>query len=301
MAAHIRIMRPSRRALLRGGLLAVAGAGLGAFGASEVPRWCGWDRPPLGGGYAAAADTPAAARHAAVTARYYVETGEPVVAFTFDDGPGPQWTPMVLDTLAAAGVPATFFMVGRHLREHAGLVRGRLGPHEVGNHSWSHDDLATLDLAGVTAELTRTHHVIREVTGRAPTLMRPPYGHLGGSTLLAADSMGYDIVLWSQQMRERAFAADPDGQVREIVDAVRPGDIILAHDVGPERRLVALRRLGAMIDGLRGRGFRFATVSQLVGMSAETSMPAGRGVVTDLGNRGPSQGPKTTRISQNSQ
>jgi peptidoglycan/xylan/chitin deacetylase (PgdA/CDA1 family) len=275
MAANVRIMRPGRRTLLRGGLLALAGAGLGAFGASEVPRWCGWDRPPLGGGYAAAADSPAAARHADVTVRYYAETREPVVAFTFDDGPGPRWTPMVLDTLEAAGVPATFFMVGRQLREHAGLVRGRLDGHEVGNHSWSHDDLATLDLAGVTGELTRAHDVIGEVTGRAPTLMRPPYGHLGGSTLLAADAMGYDIVLWNRQMRERAFAADPDAQVSAIVDAVRPGDIVLAHDVGADRRLVALRRLGAMIEGLRGRGFRFVTVSQLIAAGATGADPAG--------------------------
>lgn len=262
-ATRFRVLRPSRRAVLRGALLAATGAGAGVLGASEVPKWCGWDRPPLGGGYAAAADTPSAARHADVTVRYYVETTEPVVAFTFDDGPGPRWTPMVLDTLEAAGVPATFFMVGRNLQAHAGLVRGRLDAHEVGNHSWSHDDLATLDLPRVRSELTRTHELIHEVTGRAPALLRPPYGHLGGSTVLAADSMGYDIVLWSQQMRERAFADDPDGQVRAIVDAVRPGDIILAHDVGADRRLVALRRLGAMIDGLRARGFRFATVSGL--------------------------------------
>ncbi|MFI7542542.1 polysaccharide deacetylase family protein [Actinoplanes sp. NPDC049599] len=268
------IARPSRRAFLRGGLLAAAGAGVGALGAGGIPHWCGWDRPPLSGGYAAAADTPAAARHADVTVRYYAETAEPVVAFTFDDGPGPRWTPMVLDTLAAAGVPATFFMVGRNLRDHAGLVRDRLAGHEVGNHSWSHDDLATLDLAGVTAELTRTHEVIRDVTGRAPALLRPPYGHLGGSTLLAADSMGYDIVLWSQQMRERTYARDPAAQVRAIVDTARPGDIILAHDVGADRRLVALHGLTAMIDGLRARGFRFATVSDLVSAHPSPATPA---------------------------
>jgi peptidoglycan/xylan/chitin deacetylase (PgdA/CDA1 family) len=189
---------------------------------------------------------------------------------------------MVLDTLATAGVPATFFMVGRNLREHAGLVRDRLAGHEIGNHSWSHDDLATLDLAGVTTELTRTHDVIQEVTGRAPTLLRPPYGHLGGSTLLAADSLGYDIVLWSQQMRERTYAADPDAQIRAIVEAARPGDIILAHDVGADRRLVALRGLAAMIDGLRARGFGFATVSDLVATRADTSDPA-------LASRGPAR------------
>jgi peptidoglycan-N-acetylglucosamine deacetylase len=264
MSSSLSIMRPSRRAFLRGGLLAAAGAGVGAFGANEIPRWCGWDRPPLSGGYAAAADTPAAARHAGVTVRYFAETADPAVAFTFDDGPAPHWTPMVLDTLAEAGVPATFFMVGRNLRQHAELVRDRLSGHEVGNHSWSHDDLATLDLAGVTRELRRTDDVIGEVTGRAPTLMRPPYGHLGGSTLLAADSMGYDIVLWSQQMHERAYAADPAAQVRAIIEAARPGDIILAHDAGTDRRLVTLRGLTAMFKGLRARGFRFATVSELL-------------------------------------
>ncbi|WP_041833645.1 polysaccharide deacetylase family protein [Actinoplanes sp. N902-109] len=260
----VKIVRPSRRAVLRGGLLAATGAGLGALGATELPHWCGWDKPPLGGGYAAAADTLDAARHADVTVRYHTETTDPVVALTFDDGPGPRWTPQVLDTLAAAGVPATFFMVGRNLREHAGLVRDRLAGHEVGNHSWSHTDLATLDLAGVTTELRRTHDLIGEVTGRVPTLLRPPYGHLGGSTLLAADSMGYDVILWSQQMHERQFPGDPAGQARAIVEAARPGDIILAHDVGDDRRLVALRGLAAMAEGLRARGFRFATVSELV-------------------------------------
>jgi peptidoglycan/xylan/chitin deacetylase (PgdA/CDA1 family) len=75
-------------------------------------------------------------------------------------------------------------------------------------------------------------------------------------------------------MRERAFADDPDGQVRAIVDAVRPGDIILAHDVGAERRLVALQRLGAMIEGIRARGFRFTTVSGLdAGPAQSVSRP----------------------------
>ncbi|MGA5298932.1 polysaccharide deacetylase family protein [Nucisporomicrobium flavum] len=256
----------NRRTLLRGALLSAAGVAVGAVGATEVPRWCGWDHPPLGGGYAAAADNLSAVSRAEVSVRYYVETAEPVVAFTFDDGPGPRWTPMVLDALDAARIPATFFMVGRNLDEHGELVRGRMGAHEIGNHTWSHPDLATLDLRAITTELTRTHETIARVTGRVPTLMRPPYGHLGGSTLLAADSMGYDIVLWSDQMRERRYEDNPAGQVEAIVNAVRPGSIILAHDVGAKRRLVALQHLGEMIAGIKARGFRFATVSELVAL-----------------------------------
>jgi peptidoglycan/xylan/chitin deacetylase (PgdA/CDA1 family) len=259
-------MRLNRRAAMRAALLTAGGAACGAVGASEVPRMFGWDRPPLGGGYAAAADAPEALRTAGITIRHYVETTEPVVAFTFDDGPGPRWTPMVLDALDEARIPATFFMVGRNLQAHADLVRHRMSRHEIGNHSWSHDDLATLDRGDVETELSRTHEVIERVLGRPPTLLRPPYGHLGGSTVLAANAFDYDIVLWSHLMRERYFANDPDGQVRDIVDNVRPGSIILAHDIGKSHRLVALRRLGAMFTGLRARGFRFATVSQLVGL-----------------------------------
>jgi len=264
-------MAITRRGVLGGALLAAAGAAA----ASAAPHLFGWDRPPVRGGYAAAADALEVVAGANVTVRYYVATAEPVVAFTFDDGPGPNWTPMVLDALAAAQVPATFFMVGRHLEEHADLVRDRLAGHEVGNHSWSHADLATLDLAGVNAELTRTHRLIQQVTGKAPRLLRPPFGHLGGSTLLAADALGYDVVLWSQEMHERRFGSRPGDQVTDIVNSVRPGSIILAHDIGHDQRLVTLRHLGEMFDGIKARGFRFATVSDLIAMGTAATSPAG--------------------------
>ncbi|WP_328468636.1 polysaccharide deacetylase family protein [Actinoplanes sp. NBC_00393] len=262
-----------RRAVMRKALLAGGGVACGAMGMSGAPGLFGWDRPPLGGGYAAAADAPEVLRSPATSIHYYADTSEPVVAFSFDDGPGPQWTPMVLDALDQARVPATFFMVGENLQAHADLVRHRMSRHEIGNHSWSHDDLATLDRSGVERELGRTHEVIERVFGRTPTLLRPPYGHLGGSTVLAANAFGYDIALWSHQMRERHFEDDPDGQVRDIVDNVRPGSIVLAHDIGKAHRLVALRRLGAMFAGLKARGFRFVTVSELIGTVARPLLP----------------------------
>jgi len=255
-------MRASRRSILRTTLLGLGAAAAGAA-ATRIPDMFGPDRLPLSGGYAAAADNPGAVRHPTTSITYYVDTAEPVVAFTFDDGPGPRWTPMVLDALDAHNVPATFFMVGRNLETYADLVRGRLGRHEVANHSWSHPDLAKLDLEDVRRQITRTHETIAAVTGRQTRLLRPPYGHFGGSTILAADSLGYDVVLWSRQMREKVYAKDPSKQVEDIVNSVRPGDIVLAHDVGRRERLVALNNLGAMFTGLRARGFRFVTVSEL--------------------------------------
>lgn len=253
-----------RRKFLGGAVLAAGGAVAGAVGVPMARRALALDKPALGGGYAPAADALAAIRNPRTTITYFVETDEPVVAFTFDDGPGPRWTPMVLDALDEWQVPATFFMVGRNLQNHAGLVRGRLDRHEIGNHTWSHADLATLDRQEVEDEIARAHETIRRVAGRTPRLLRPPYGHLGGSTILAADSLHYDVVLWSHQMREKMFRNDPAAQARDIIESVGPGSIVLAHDVGPARRLVALRRLGEMFAGLKARGFRFVTVSELL-------------------------------------
>ena len=261
----------SRRALFRGTGLALTGAALGVVGAEKVPHWAGWDHPPLSGGYAAAADTPAAIGTADVTVRYYVKTSAPIVALTFDDGPAPNYTPMALDALEKAGVPATFFMVGSNVEKHADLVRDRLAGHEVGNHSWRHRDLATMDLAGIRDDLTRTRDMIEDKLGRTPVLMRPPYGHLGGSTLLAADALGYDVVLWNRAMRELMFHDDPAAQARDLIDSVRPGSIILAHDIGDRRRLVGLGSIPTLVAGLQAKGYKFATVSGMLAEAAKTS------------------------------
>lgn len=241
---------------------------VGAVGITELERWCGWNDPPLGGGYAAADDNQGAISSPAVRVRYFVETTRPLVALTFDDGPAPDYTPRFLDALDEAGVPATFFMVGRNVRDHAGLVKDRLAHHEVGNHSWAHRDLATMDLKAIQDDLRRTQATIQDKLGRTPVLFRPPYAHLGGSTVLAADSLGYDLVLWNRQMHERRFTHDPAGQARDIVDTVRPGSIVLAHDAGDKRRLVALDSLKDLVAGLRARGFEFVTVSDLIADAA---------------------------------
>ncbi|GGK18770.1 hypothetical protein GCM10010124_09240 [Pilimelia terevasa] len=254
-----------RRALLRGAGLLGCGVGLGAVGAASGAGLLERRLPILGGpASATVADRGRHPGQGRLDVMWSVRTPDRLVALTFDDGPRPDWTTFTLDTLAAHDVPATFFFVGERVRRHAAVVRGRMGRHEVGSHSWRHADLATLDADAVHTDLARAHAAIAEVTGQQPRLFRPPYGHLGGATLLAASRFDYQVVLWSLQMLESQYPGDPAGHARDLAARVEPGAVLLAHDVGPADRLVALRGLPQFIAGVRARGFRFVTVTQLL-------------------------------------
>lgn len=200
--------------------------------------------------------------HARVT--WAVETRKKIIALTFDDGPGPEYTPLVLDALDQAGVPATFFIVGERLEANFRIVAGRLDRHEVGNHTWSHSDLSTLGLNGARREIEKAHKSITRIVGREPRLLRPPWGKLGTLGLRAADSFGYEVVLWSHSITERKFRDDPDSVVPYVVDNMAPGTIFLAHDVVADVQLTFLPRIGDVIAELRGHGYEFATVSELL-------------------------------------
>lgn len=185
-------------------------------------------------------------------------------ALTFDDGPRPDWTPRVLDALAAEDVPATFFVKGINVRDHGAIHADSVGRHEIGNHTWDHPDLAKLDLAACTDQLKRTTEAIHTAYGIVPTLFRPPYGHVGGSAVLAAAQAGLTTVFWSAQCREDQYAAHPAGIADGVAAMIHPGAIVLAHDTGTTRRLVAIDNLRGIIDRLRTMGYTFHTVSDLL-------------------------------------
>jgi peptidoglycan/xylan/chitin deacetylase (PgdA/CDA1 family) len=267
-------MAISRRSLL-GGAVAFTGGALTTLGAGQAAAaYTQSQHLPLKGGYAPGThdDRRTAPRHSRSSVYWAADTSQKLVALTFDDGPMPQWTPEVLRALDEHKAPATFFMVGEHARAHRKLVHGRLARHEVGNHSWEHLDLAKLDYPTAYRDLRRAHAAIVQATGHEPRLLRPPYGHIAGSTMLAAAELGYQVVLWSVQMLESTYASHPAGLVGYIADAVKPGSIVLAHDTGPGDRLVAIRNLPRMITGLRAKGYEFVTVSDLLA-AAGTPVP----------------------------
>ncbi len=220
---------------------------------------------PFYGGFASAI-RPDLKRPARADSRivWRADRADRALALTFDDGPLPDWTPRVLAALAAEDVPATFFVKGVNVRDHGTIHQDSVGRHEIGNHTWDHPDLARLDLAAVTDQLARTTEAIHTAYGIVPSLFRPPYGHVGGSAVLAAAQAGLTTVFWSAQFREDLYVKHPLGIVDGTAAVVHPGAIVLGHDTGHSQRLVAVDNLRAVIARLKELGYTFHTVSALL-------------------------------------
>ena len=120
------------------------------------------------------------------------------LALTFDDGPNPAWTPQLLDVLASHAVRATFFLVGRYAEAQPALVERILAAgHLVGNHSWSHPNLAITARARVHLELRQTRDRLEQITGRRVDWFRPPFGARRPAVLKIARALGMTPVLWN--------------------------------------------------------------------------------------------------------
>jgi len=204
------------------------------------------------------------------------------IALTFDDGPSPRWTPRIAEALTRLHVPATFFVVGSEVVRHPDVVR-RLHREgfELGNHTFTHGDVAALPGWEQRLQIGLTDNALAGTVGIRPRLFRPPYSSVPASantrqarTIEAIARRGYDVVL-----------ADLDGEdwrrpgVQEIVASATPqgsrGGIVLLHDGGGDRSQT-VRALERLVPQLRARGFRFVTVSQLAGLSRDQAeVPVG--------------------------
>jgi peptidoglycan-N-acetylglucosamine deacetylase len=186
-----------------------------------------------------------------------------VIALTFDDGPDPERTPALLDTLRALDVPATFFVLGEQADAHPELcARMAREGHEVGNHTYSHPYLPLHRSRTVAAELARTDAAIERATGVVPTLARPPYGGRSPRNVRAFERAGKRVVLWDVNSFD--WKGAPGAEVAQrIVERARPGSIILMHDGGRDHdgTLDAVR---LAVPALRARGYSFETVSRAI-------------------------------------
>ncbi|MFZ4766186.1 MAG: polysaccharide deacetylase family protein [Roseimicrobium sp.] len=164
---------------------------------------------------------------------------------TFDDGPHPKHTPLILDWLKEHHLRATFFLVGEKVGRYPALVQRIVAEgHHVGNHTWSHPKLTVMSDAAVRDQIKRTHDAIVKACGQAPTVFRPPYGALSArQSVWIEKEFSYKTLLWDidtldwTQTTSTAIAARIEHGLK-----ADSANIILAHDIHP-RILPALESL----------------------------------------------------------
>lgn len=187
------------------------------------------------------------------------------IALSFDDGPNPPYTGMILDVLARYGVPATFFCVGMFAAAHPDvLARMAECGHEVGNHTWSHPFLPDLSERELDSQVVRTDKAIADATGRPVSrLLRPPHGTRTPMLMswLTEQEHDHRLVLWDVDPGDWGRPGS-ETITQAILKQSRAGSIVLLHDGGGDRAQT-VEALPAIIDGLLADGYNFTLAGSL--------------------------------------
>ena len=232
-------------------MLAALGLGLGSLGAASASSSTG------NGGTPAGSRTVVGCTGGDGAPVTHGPHSRPVVALTFDDGPSAAYTPQILAILNRLHASATFFEEGRHVAGNEALMRQILASgDEIGNHSFDHPRYPGY------GELASTNSRIREATGFTPCPFRPPYGLIDANVESAARRTRLQTVLWDVDSYDDKHPGAAAIRAR-VLSLAQPGSIVLMHDGGHHPQTV--QALPGVIDGLRARGFRFATVTELIG------------------------------------
>jgi peptidoglycan/xylan/chitin deacetylase (PgdA/CDA1 family) len=185
--------------------------------------------------------------------------GEPGVLLSFDDGPHPEGTPAALDILAERGATAAFFLAGEQVERYPDEARAIASAgHLIGLHCHRHANHLRLTPRQIAQDLSMGGFAIKAVTGREPTIYRPPYGIFSAASLAIVRSRGLEPLLWSRWGRDWTHLATPESVTATATGDIGPGDVVLLHDAdhysarGSWRTTIAA--LPAILDELGSRG-----------------------------------------------
>ncbi len=193
------------------------------------------------------------------------QEGAPGVALTFDDGPHPQGTPIVLEILREAGATATFFLVGEQVVRRPALAAEIVAAgHRVELHCHRHRNLLRLTARQFLEDAERARAAIEEASGQAIADHRPPYGIYSAKTLRACRRRGWRPVLWSRWGRDWGRRASADSIARRATGAIGGGDVVLLHDAdyysAPGSWVRTAAALPIILEELDSRGLKTASL-----------------------------------------
>ena len=187
---------------------------------------------------------------------------KPLVALTFDDGPGP-YTQQVVDMLRRAGARATFFIVAKEIEGWPQLaneprVEATVGA--IGDHTWNHIDLTTATVDQLQHEVVDSQQLLQDHSGASVRLFRPPYGHHDLLVDREIQAQGMLEVLWSVDSRDGEGGTTGPEVLQNVENGLGPGSIVLFH----ENRGTTLKVLPQILAAVRAKGLHTVTVPELL-------------------------------------
>lgn len=193
----------------------------------------------------------------------YDETKQrPMIALTFDDGPG-EYTEELINCLVENNAKATFFMLGQNVEAYPEIAKELSDAGmELGNHSYSHPDLVTIGAEAAAQQVSNTDAALKAATGFEATVMRPPGGSFNDSVKSAID---HPLIIWSIDTRDWATKSE-DQTYQVVMDNAQDGSVVLMHDIHEWSVKAAIR----MIPDLIAKGFKLVTVSELAEAKGKT-------------------------------
>ena len=186
------------------------------------------------------------------------------VAITFDDGPSLRYTPEYLHVLRENRVPATFFLTGRNAQQIPNIV-GLIAMegHEIGNHTYDHRNLATLNETAVEHQISSTSEILTKAIQQEIKYFRPPGGNNSQTVKKVTSKMNMQIVMWNVDPWDWEKNKTANQIVASIKQQLEPGSIILLHEGKPQ----TLTALPILINELQQDGWKFVTISGLLNYS----------------------------------
>ncbi|HXN08965.1 MAG TPA: polysaccharide deacetylase family protein [Candidatus Acidoferrales bacterium] len=182
-----------------------------------------------------------------------------LAVLTFDDGPFPVTTPLLLAQLRALHVPAVFFVIGRDAQEQPGLtVRARAAGVELGNHTQTHPEMSSLDAGAQANEIAGGEHSVAALTGVHAIYFRPPHGNYNATTIDVARREGEVMTLWDVDPGDWR-SVTPEQIVDNVRRHARTPAVILLHN----GKLATIEALPSIVREYRDAGFEFVTLSEL--------------------------------------
>lgn len=179
------------------------------------------------------------------------------VVLTFDDGPDPAVTPRVVEILEEHRVPAVFFVTGNRLERFGERVRYPAGLAVLGSHSYTHRRMLTSSTLSQTRDLQAGAHALDKYAANASCIYRPPRGQVRATTVARMRMRGYRLLGWSAAYDRHVDHLHAPTRVDRFLDSIRPGDVILMHDSGPNAETM-LADLPHILAGLKRKGYEFA-------------------------------------------